>query len=88
VPCNYVFVKYSASQVLYMLSFQFIYFIHKDKVIHTVIHEATSHKQHLRDKVKIKCTLVQAVRLCTGLMAHRGSRGIALLFHDHGTKRG
>jgi len=27
--------------------------------------------------VKIKCTLVQALRLCT---AHRGSRGIALLF--------
>jgi len=31
-------------------------------------------------KVKVKCTLVQALRLCTGLMAHRGSRGIALLF--------
>jgi len=31
---------------------------------------------------KVKCTLVQALRLCTGCMAHRGSRGIALLFHD------
>ena len=30
----------------------------------------------------VKCTLVQAVRLCTGRTAHRGSRGIALLFHD------
>ena len=39
-------------------------------------------------KVKVKCTLVQALRLCTGRMAHRGSRGIALLFHDHGTRRG
>jgi hypothetical protein len=29
----------------------------------------------------IKCTLVQALRLCTGRRAHRGSRGIALLFH-------
>ena len=38
--------------------------------------------------VKIKCTLVQALRLCTGRTAHRGSRGIALLFHDHGTRRG
>jgi len=38
-------------------------------------------------KVKIKCTLVQALRLCTGRTPHRGSRGIALLFHDHGTRR-
>ena len=28
---------------------------------------------------KVKCTLVQALRLCTGRTAHRGSRGIALL---------
>jgi hypothetical protein len=33
-------------------------------------------------KVKIKCTLVRALRLCTCHTAHRGSRGIALLFHD------
>ena len=37
---------------------------------------------------KVKCTLVQALRLCTGRTAHRGSRGIALLFHDHSTRRG
>jgi hypothetical protein len=37
---------------------------------------------------KVKCTLVQALRLCTGCMAHRGSRGIALPFRDHGTRRG
>jgi len=37
---------------------------------------------------KVKCTLVQALRLCTGRMAHRGSRGIALPFLDHGTRRG
>jgi hypothetical protein len=30
----------------------------------------------------IKCTLLQALRLCTGRTAHRGSRGITLLFHD------
>jgi len=35
-----------------------------------------------------KCTLVRALRLCTGRTAHRGSRGIALLFYDHGTRRG
>ena len=39
-------------------------------------------------KVKIKCTHVEALRLRTGRTAHRGSRGIALPFHDHGTRRG
>ena len=39
-------------------------------------------------KVKVNCTLVQALRLCTGRTAHRGSRGITLLFYDHGTRRG
>jgi len=34
------------------------------------------------EKKEVKCTLVQALRLCTGRMAHRGSRGIALFFHD------
>jgi hypothetical protein len=37
---------------------------------------------------KVKCTLVQALRLCTGRTAHRGSRGIALPFLDHGIRRG
>ena len=37
---------------------------------------------------KIWCTLVQALRFCTGCMTHRGSRGIALPFHDSGTRRG
>ena len=37
---------------------------------------------------KVKCTLVQALRLCTGRTAHRGSTGIALLFLYHGTRRG
>jgi hypothetical protein len=31
-------------------------------------------------KVKVKCTLIQALRLCTGRTAHRGSRGTALPF--------
>jgi hypothetical protein len=39
-------------------------------------------------KIKEKCILVQALRLYTGRTAHRGSRGIALFFHDHGTRRG
>jgi hypothetical protein len=37
---------------------------------------------------KVKCTLVQALRLCKGRTAHMGSRCIALLFLDHSTRRG
>jgi hypothetical protein len=36
----------------------------------------------------VKVTLVQALKLCTGRTARRGSRGIALPFHDQGTRRG
>ena len=43
---------------------------------------------YLSKSNKVKCTLVQALRLCTGRTAHRGSGGIALPFHDHGTRRG
>jgi hypothetical protein len=39
-------------------------------------------------KKKVKCTLVQALRLCTGRTAHRGRRDITLPFLDHGTRRG
>jgi len=38
--------------------------------------------------IKVNCTLAQALRFCTGRTAHRESRGIALLFLDHGTRRG
>jgi len=38
-------------------------------------------------KIKVKVTLVQALRLCTGRAPNKGSRGIALPFHDHGTRR-
>ena len=38
--------------------------------------------------VHIKCTLVQTLRHCTGRTARKGSRGIALPFHNHGTRRG
>ena len=44
---------------------------------------------HLKKvKVKVKVTLVQALRLCTDSTARRGSRGIAISFLDHGTRRG
>jgi len=37
---------------------------------------------------KVKCTLVQALKLCIGRTAHRRRRGIARPFFDHGTGRG
>ena len=42
----------------------------------------------IQGKGKVKCTLVQAPRIGTGRTAHRGSRGIAVPFLDHGTRRG
>jgi hypothetical protein len=39
-------------------------------------------QEDLCEKVKVKVTLVQALRLCTGRTAHRASIGIVLLFHD------
>jgi len=42
---------------------------------------------HLFDKGKVKCILIQALKPCTARTAHRGSRGIALLFLDHGIRR-
>ena len=39
-------------------------------------------------KLEENCTLVRALRLCTCRTAYRGSRSIALLFLDHGTRRG
>jgi hypothetical protein len=46
------------------------------------------HRRRWKVKGKVKRTLVQALRLCTGRTAHRGSRGIALPFLDHGTRSG
>jgi hypothetical protein len=43
---------------------------------------------HLHCSASKKCTLVQALGLCTGHTAYRGSRGIAVPFHDHDTRRG
>ena len=51
--------------------------------IHMWRHIQTRYLQYLTNskvKVKVKCTLVQALKLCTGCTAHRGSRGKAPLF--------
>ena len=44
---------------------------------------------HIEGKSKkVKCALVQTLRLCTGRTAHRESKSITLLFLDDGTRRG
>ena len=53
-----------------------------------VYRHCTTMAMQLIKGIKVKVTLVQALRLCTGRTAHRGSRDIALLFHDHSTRRG
>ena len=53
--------------------------ISKERVAFIILWNAGNH---------LKVTLVWALRLCTGCMAHRRSRDIALLFHGHGTRRG
>ena len=45
-----------------------------------IIHQCEIHATDNISKVKVQCPLVQALRLCTGRTAHRGSRGIALPF--------
>ena len=47
-----------------------------------------SRQRRKSENVNVKCTPVQAVRFCTGHMAYRGSRGMALPFLDQGTRRG
>jgi hypothetical protein len=71
------------------LSPQFFVFVRLSKsnfLTHTV--QFTDYKYstcvtmfaHKCKNAKVKCTLVQALRLSTGRTAHRGSRGIALLY--------
>jgi hypothetical protein len=57
---------------------------------HEIVTFIKARKPYLKstEGKKVKFTLLQALRLCTGRTAHRGSRGIALCFHDHGTRRG
>ena len=44
--------------------------------------------RHYIKYIKVRCTLVQALRLCTGRTARMESRGIAPLCLDRGTRRG
>jgi hypothetical protein len=61
----------------------------KATLVHQLVNKKNSDNIKMHGKIKkVKCTLVQALRLCTGRTAHRGSRNIVLLFRAHGTRRG
>ena len=57
--------------------------VHKEKRMSCYVSKIS-----MMSKEKVTCTIIEALRLCTGRTAHKGSRGIALLFLDHGTRRG
>jgi hypothetical protein len=57
---------------------------HRFTLVQTPINPCTDTDKPL---YRHRCTHVQALRFCTGCTAYGDSRGIALLFHDHGTKR-
>jgi len=61
--------------------------VHNNLLVLFEVVEISTVKSILHIGKKVKCTLVQALRLCTGRMADRGSRGISLLFLDHSTRR-
>ena len=64
---------------------------HKNSLIYSNFRQLRTKITHISSESsskRVKCTLVQALRLWTGRTAHRGSRGIALRFLDHGTRRG
>jgi len=54
----------------------------------TVQPVASSYIEWATGPTMVKCTLIEALRLCPGSRAHRGNRGTALLFLGHGTSRG
>ena len=57
------------------------------KIVYVDKHFSKSTLHFCCKRKKVKCILVQTLRLCTGRTAHGGRRGIALLFLDHGTRR-
>ena len=79
--CNTFFTMYSnVGYILYVCVCVYIY-------IYIYLYKNIFATQGIVRK-KVKCTPVQAMKLCTDRTAHRGSRGIAVHFHDHGTRRG
>ena len=48
----------------------------------------TNAPEECKKLCKVKCSLVQTLRLCTGRTAYRESTGIVLLFHDQRHQKG
>ena len=76
----------SKTQKIEALRFSAILVVYNETTRHYVSEEDIKNSYIHISKVNVKCTLVEALRLCTGRTAHRGRR--ALPFHDHGTRRG
>ena len=83
---GYDFLRIGGGLLNILVCFEFPYKsvrnIYHSKLISTRLnHNCTC----LHVKVKVKCTLVQAQRICTGRTVHRGSRGIAVLYRHWGS---
>ena len=75
--------------ILHTLNLEFgCWMLYLISITHVICRIAANFKFGVWTPEHVKCTLVQALRLCTGRTAHRGSRGIALPFHDLGTRSG
>jgi hypothetical protein len=59
-----------------------LYQMNTDKCTHMLLNHS------IIKKVKVKVTLVQALKFCTSRTAHRGSKVIALFFHDQRHEKG
>ena len=77
--CSFAFSKLCTVSCLYLIFSDEMYKNLWPEICYVLLYKL---EKLLVKKKIIKCTLVQALRLCTGRTAHRGSRGIALPFHD------
>ena len=86
--------RVNSPEVLFSLAVMSVYSSHWNmRESHMVgtcmsLSDSTTKTSRINLQVKAKCTLVQALRLCTGCTAQRGSRGIAVLFHDQRHQKG
>jgi hypothetical protein len=92
LPRRCVFVKSVRVSNIWLYSGNF--FILTFKILSVVPQQSLTSQNVMQCKrltflfcSKVKCNLVQALSLCTSRTAHRGSRGIALPFLDHSTRR-
>jgi len=75
-----IFTIYSYSRTYLYYCFTFEILNPSNNCVSALIESAIRMICHIHAHKKVKCTVVQALRLCTGRTAHRGSRGIAVLY--------